>query len=294
MTPRCVVMGDVMMDISAVIDEDIAYGSDTPARIAMHPGGVAANTAAWMALSGETATLVGCVGPDAFGQSIRLRLGDAGVDVHLEEGSLTTGSCVVIVDRRRERTMFPEAGANGELTSSTVQSLVTSGDHLHLSGYTFLNPATRAVALTALRHARAVGASTSLDPASAGPLRAHRELFMSVLTSIDLLLANEAEASVLTGHDDPHRALEDLTDHVACAVVKLGARGALALDDRGLVDSPATATTVVDTTGAGDAFTAGFLPAWLRKEPLSVAVRRGQDIAAQAVARVGASPLTPG
>lgn len=293
MTRRCVVLGDVMMDISAVIDADIAYASDTPAQVAFLPGGVGANTSAWMAVRGEHVTLVGAVGPDVFGRTIRERLSTVGVDVHLTEAPDATGACVIIVDRRRERTMFPDTGANSAVQLADVIAAVHAGDHLHLSGYTVVNRATRDVALGALDHARRVGATCSLDPASAAPILSHRELFDSVVPLVDVLLANELEAEALTGREDPHSALEVLADRTPCVVVKIGARGALARDAMGTVEAPSHATRIVDTTGAGDAFTAGFLPSWLRDEGLLRALDSGQEVAALAVARVGASPLDP-
>lgn len=291
MARRCILVGDVMMDVTAVIDSDIAYASDTPARVTLQPGGVAANTAAWMATAGHAATLVGCVGSDEFGRSIRQQLVDLGVDVHLQESDRPTGTCVVIVDRRRERTMFPDSGANAALSAGDVADLITAESHLHVSGYTLLNPATRQVGLDVLAHAGAVGASRSLDPASAAPLRAHLAMFQDLLPQLDLLLANEAEAAVLAGVDDPHDALEILSNSVPTVVVKVGARGVLARDSGVTVSEPALRHDVVDTTGAGDAFAAGFLPAWLSGEPLLAAVERGQRVAGAAIGRVGASPL---
>ena len=282
-----------MMDISAVIDADIAYASDTPAQVAFLPGGVGANTSAWMAVRGENVTLVGAVGRDAFGRTIRERLSTIGVDVRLSESADATGACVIIVDRRRERTMFPDTGANSAVRLADVIASLDAGDHLHLSGYTVVNRATRDVALGALEHARQVGATCSLDPASAAPILSHRELFDSVVPLVDVLLANELEAEALTGCENPLSALEALADRTPCVVVKVGARGALARDETGTVEAPSHATRIVDTTGAGDAFTAGFLPSWLRDEGLLRALDSGQEVAALAVARVGASPLDP-
>lgn len=280
-----------MMDVTAVIDADIAYASDTPAHVSFQPGGVAANTAAWMATAGHAVSIVGCVGSDPFGRDIRSQLTGLGVDVHLQESPRPTGTCVVIVDRRRERTMFPDSGANGDLAAATATDLIHAGTHVHLSGYTLLNRATRAAALAAVERAVAVGATLSLDPASAAPLRAGLPFLLDLLPRFDLVLANEDEAAVLAAQDDPHDALEALADHVATVVVKVGSRGVLARGPSGTVAVPALRHDVVDTTGAGDAFTAGFLPAWLAGAPLAEAVDEGQRLAGAAVGRVGASPL---
>ena len=289
---RCILVGDVMMDVTAIIDTDIAYASDTPAHISLQPGGVAANTAAWMAVDGHPVTLIGCVGDDPFGHAIRDDLARLGVDVHLQQSAiLPTGTCVVVVDRRRERTMFPDSGANGALSLDVARELITADSHVHVSGYTILNPATRSVGLEVLRMAVAVGATRSLDPASAAPLRAQLPLFLDLLPLVHVLLANEDEAAVLSGREDPHDAMDALADLVPVVVVKIGARGVLARDALSTVAAPAHHQDVVDTTGAGDAFTAGFLPAWLAGSPLAACVEEGQRLAMAAVGRVGASPL---
>lgn len=293
MTGRCVILGDVMMDISAVIDADIAYASDTPASVAFLPGGVAANTSAWMAMDGHPVTVVGAVGADVFGRSVRARLTEVGVDVHLTEGRRPTGACVIIVDRRRERTMFPDTGANTEVRAADVVDILGSGDHLHVSGYTLVHPDTRSVVQESVAHARSIGATCSLDPASAAPIAAHRTLFTDILPQVDVLLANELEAAALTGEEDPHLALALLADLVPCAVVKLGSRGAIARSGQATAEAPSPAQVILDTTGAGDAFTAGFLPAWREGASLGRALERGQAMAARAVGRVGASPLDP-
>ena len=292
MSTRCVIVGDVMMDVTAIIDSDIAYASDTPAQVTLQPGGVAANTAAWMASEGHLVTVVGCVGDDPFGRDIARDLAALGVDVQLQVSpDRGTGTCIVIVDRRRERTMFPDSGANAMLDLDAAVAAVVPGCHVHVSGYTLLNPRTQATALALLAAAGDVGATRSLDVASAAPLRVQLDLVTAILPTLDLLLANADEASVLTGHDDPYQAVGALAGIVPTAVVKVGARGVVAHDATGMVTQPAPQTDVVDTTGAGDAFAAGFLPAWLAGAALGPALAAGQRLAAAAVARVGASPL---
>ena len=290
---RCVVVGDVMMDVSVVIESDITYASDTPASITVVPGSGACSTAAWMATDGHPVTLVGCVGADANGHQLRQRLLDAGVDAHLRQGMRATGACVVLVDRHRERTMFPDSGANAEITASDIVTHLGPDAHLHLSGYTLMNPLTREAALEACDRARHVGTTLSLDPVSAGPMRQNLALLRGLLAQLELVIANQDEAAVLTGEDDPDRALAVLRAIVPTAVIKLGWHGAIAADRDHLVRQPAPEVTVRDTTGAGDAFAAGFLPAWLDGAPLADAVARGQEVAGRCVGRVGTSPLDP-
>ena len=291
---RCVIVGDVMMDVTARISTAIEYASDTPADVSVQPGGSAANTAAWMAASGHAATFVGCVGDDAFGRDARALLEAAGVETRLAVSTVRpTGTCVVIVDGQHERTMFPDKGANDELDASTVVALgLVPGDHVHLSGYVLLNPRARQTGLRILQHARSAGATTSLDPASAGPLRQQRDFVLDALPMVDIVIANEDEASVLTGAPEPLDAVVLLAELVPTAVVKRGSLGVVARSGPESVNQSADPATVIDTTGAGDAFGAGFLSVWLSGGTLAEAVRAGQHLAVEAVGRVGAGPLS--
>lgn len=189
--------------------------------------------------------------------------------------------------------MFPDSGANTEITADDIVPHLGPDTHLHLSGYTLMNEHTRRAALQACERAAEVGASLSLDPASAGPMREHLAMLRDLLPLLDLVIANQDEASVLTGVAEPEEALAVLLETVPCAVVKLGSRGAVAADRDHVVRQEAPRIEVRDTTGAGDAFTAGFLPPWLRGEPLASAVARGQEAAGRCVSRVGTSPLDP-
>lgn len=317
MTHRFHLLGDVMVDITAIVIEPINYASDTPARVSLQAGGAATNTACWLAHDGQDATLIGAIGDDAFGSFVRTHLNVLRVtDLLVTVPGSATGTCVVIVDASGERTMLPDPGANAGLTPRDLPaSAFRSGDHLHLSGYTLLHSATRAAGMDALRRARQADMTTSLDPASAAPLAQNPTVLDPAMSLIDVLIANEAEAEVLTGLSDPHLALAALADRVPTAVVKLGSRGSIARR-RGALNSAtlaaetpgsfptfgahadaaesATARAVdaeiIDTTGAGDAFAAGFLPAWVAGLPLSDCLTAAARSAARAVTRVGAGP----
>lgn len=297
MAGHFVVLGDLMMDVTARIESQIAYASDTPAKVTLQPGGSAANTAAWMATSGTPVRLIGCIGDDEFGRTLGASLRAVGVDARLHvDGSLPTGTCVILVDHSRERTMFPDPGANCALRSEEVVTALDDAqaagelDHLHVSGYALLNPASRAAGLTAIDHARSLGATISLDPASAGPLAQCLDVVLPVVDRLDVLVANEAEAAVLTGVS-AELSLETLAARVPLVVVKRGAAGVVARQGGQTVARAAVKVGVIDTTGAGDAFSAGFLPAWLAGRPLDEALDSGQLLAARAVGRVGASPM---
>ncbi len=289
-----VVVGDVMVDVLASMSGPLAHGSDTPSRVTTAGGGSAANVACWLARQGVPTSYVGTVGDDPLGRESVVALHGCGVTTYVShDHERTTGTCVVLVEPGGERSMLPDSGANTTLTPADLpQEAFRPGAHLHLSGYTLLNEGCREAALAAISMANAAGMSISVDPSSAAPLRSvGAARFLAWTRGVDLLLANRDEAAVLAGTADPHQAAQQLGDDYREVVVKLGADGALW--HRGFISASAPAergVEVVDTTGAGDAFAAGFLASWLLHPEPETALAAGNRLAARAVSVVGARP----
>ena len=152
----------------------------------------------------------------------------------------------------------------------------------------------RPAALAAIQYSIRAGMSVSVDAASAAPLeRAGAEPFLELSNGATLLFVNEAESQVLTGRDDAEQAARVLTAWYPQVVVKMGGDGALFYaNGRPPVQVPAPPVDrIVDGTGAGDAFCAGFLAAWLDKKPPGEALSSGCRLAAHAMGLVGARPV---
>ena len=289
-----VVLGDVMTDVVCLLRGPVVVGSDSPAAIRVQGGGSAANTAAWLAATGHRAVLVCRVGDDPAGEVSVATLRRSGVEVAATvDPERATGTCVVLVGPDGERSMVPDTGANavwalGDLPDEGWGSAT----HLHVSGYALVNPGARDAALEAIRRTRAGGGTVSVDVASAEPLRENGPArFLGGVAGVDVLLANEAEAAVLTGRADPEEAGRSLAAYAGVAVVKLGAHGALLARRTGaIVRRPGRPVEVIDTTGAGDAFAAGFLPAWRDGLGDEASLSAGNALGADAVARPGARP----
>ena len=293
-TLHVVVVGDVMVDVLAAMSGPLARGSDTPSHVTTGGGGSAANVAAWLAAQGVPTTYAGRVGDDTLGRESVTALTDRGVTVYATtDPDRGTGTCVVLVEPGGERSMLPDAGANAGLVPEDLPSrLFRPGTHLHLSGYTLLNEGSRDAGLAALQQARQVGMTVSVDPSSAAPLeRVGVARFLGWTEGADLLLANRDEAALLAGTPEPHAAASKLGDSYREVVVKLGRDGALW--QQGFITASAPAergVEVVDTTGAGDAFAAGFLASWLLHPEPEAALAAGNRLAARAVGAVGARP----
>jgi ribokinase len=264
--PPIVVVGDLMVDVVAAASAPLAQASDTEARVRWTGGGAAANVAAWLAAAGTPVALVARAGDDVAGRSAVAELHGAGVDPHVVlDPERPTGTCVVVIGADGERTMLPDRGANLALAPGDLpEALFVAGGHLHLSGYVLLHDGPRAAGLASLERARRAGMTISVDPASAAPLRAAgMDAVLNWIGRVDLLLPNRDEAAVLTGEDDPEAAARALVARTGAreVVVTLGAGGALWTDGSAVVRVSTRAAEVADTTGAGDAFAAGWLAA---------------------------------
>jgi ribokinase len=286
-----VVVGDVATDVVVVLAGAPAPGSDRPAAIRTRGGGAGANVAAHLARLGTPVLLAGCVGDDPAGEGLVAELSRAGVRLGLRTvPGGATGTIVSLVDPDGQRSMLADRGANLALQPEDVPA-PTRGGHLHLSGYTLLDPRPRAAGLAALDAAVAAGCTVSVDPASTGPLRAYGvDNWLADTAAATVLLPNADEARLLTGCADVTDAAQALAARHPVVAVSLGADGALWAAGSVLVHRPAHPTEVVDTTGAGDAFAAGLLSAWLADadgQPAD-ALDAGLALAADVVRRPGA------
>jgi sugar/nucleoside kinase (ribokinase family) len=289
-----VVVGDLMTDVVALSSGPLELGSDTRAVVTMSGGGSAANTSAWLAHLGQSVSYVGRVGSDLFGRTAVDELAQGGVDTRVGVDPVRpSGVCVVVVTPGGERSMFPSAGANEGLAPGDLPpELFAAGRHLHLSGYTLLTEGSRDAGLAALRLASDAGMTVSVDPSSVGLLRENGvAAFLRWTAGADVVLANAEEAQLLSGRTDNAEAGAVLVGRYREVVVKTGAQGAQWFGPDGAVARvPAVPVPVVDTTGAGDTFAAGFLPAWRAGSAPAESLRAGCAAAALVVGRTGARP----
>ncbi|WP_371679061.1 carbohydrate kinase family protein [Streptomyces sp. NBC_01276] len=292
-----VVVGDVVTDVVAIHPEPLAPATDTAARIRTLPGGAGANAACWAARTGTAEVrLLARVGAESARWHERA-LVDAGVRPRLVvDPAEPTGTVVALVGKDAERTFLTDSGASLRLCPADwAPALLDGAAHLHLSGYLFFADSSRELALVALRAARTRGVPVSVDPASAGFLAAlGPERFMAAVAGVGALLPNEDEARLLAGLPEPAgvaRAAEELSRRVPLVVVTRGTGGALVAEaGRITAEVAAEPAEAVDTTGAGDAFTGGFLAARLAGSDPAEAARAGCRAAAEAVTRIGGRP----
>ncbi|WP_199511000.1 carbohydrate kinase family protein [Nucisporomicrobium flavum] len=287
------VVGDLVTDVLVRHAGPPAVGSDTQAQIRVGGGGQAANTAAWLAHAGCAVTLVAAVGDDHAGRERVAELVAAGVRCEVRHHTGTATGSVVVLSSAGERTMITDRGAALLLDPGDVTAAVKGvpdASHLHLSGYPLLHAGSRPGGVAALAAARERGLTTSVDAASAAPLRASGD-FLELVRGIDLLLCNADEAAVLAGPGSAEEQAAVLSAYARNVVVKRGAHGAVWRSGDGVLRSVAgVPVRSIDPTGAGDAFAAGLLKAWCSGAEPQAALAAGAALGAAAVTTVGARP----
>jgi len=284
-------IGDLALDVISQLKEPINYGNDTASRISSHPGGQAANVSTWITRTHSKAQLVARVGNDPVGFALISDLDKYGVEhMNLMHSGRPTGVVVILVDANGERTMFPDNGANADLEVSDLPPL-DDVDGVYLSGYALLDFRSRDAVLSMIATIKAAGKPIYFDPTTTGAMKiVSRDEVLSWVKLMDGILLNSEEALYLGDAKDVETAEKNLTAYTPLVVIKLGSRGAMAVHGEIVAKVSAVTTNVVDTTGAGDSFAAGFIPKWLETNDLQASLSAGTALAAKCVATVGARP----
>lgn len=254
-------------------------------------GGNGANTSLALSTLGVPARLVGAAGSDEPGRYLLDQLRRAGVDVAgVAFTDRPTSTTIVMINGAGNRKFLNRPGASGVAFAAPVEfhdALTEGVAHYHMASF-FILPNLRKTACETLRRARAAGLTTSLDT-TWDPLGEWMAALEPCLEHLDFLFMNEDEARMATGSDDPAKAaLEVLARGTKTAVMKLGSRGCAIFTSGSQTYVPAFETDCVDTTGAGDAFVAGFLAVLMRGGPLRAAAEVGNAAGALVVQKVGA------
>jgi len=280
-----------------LIDADRAaqlYAQMGPAREIS--GGSAANTLAGLAQLGARCAFVGQIAQDQFGTVFAhdIRAGGIAFDTPARPGSPPTAQCLIFVTPDGQRTMNTFLGASQFLPASEMdEGLIASAAVLYLEGYLWDPEEPRAAMRRAIAAARQARRKVAFTLSDAFVIARHGDDFHALIDAgeIDILFANEHELAALTGIEDFHEGIAHLGGKVPTVVVTRSEKGAYAIAAGEHAEVPAEPVErVVDTTGAGDLFAAGFLFGHVRQRSLAECLKLGAICAAEIISHYGARP----
>jgi sugar/nucleoside kinase (ribokinase family) len=306
-------LGNALVDVLAYADDDfVARTGVEPGAMTMVDaarsdeiyaemgpateisGGSAANTVSGVASFGGRAAYIGRVSDDAFGKVFAHDLRSVGVhfDSPLATTGAPTGRCLVIVTPDAQRTMCTFLGAGAELDESYVDEALVAGSAVtYLEGYVWDPPAAKEAVRRAAAIAHEADRRVALTLSDPFCVERHREEFLELIEGhVDILFANEHEITMLYEVDTFDEALHRVRGHCEIAALTRGAQGSVIVagDDVHVIDAPPV--EVVDTTGAGDLYAAGFLYGLTHGHPLATCGRLGSLAAAEVISHLGARP----
>ena len=315
--PDIVAIGDAIVDVIATCDDaflvehGLPKGSmqllDTEAANRLYAamgnaretsGGSAANSMAGIAALGGRAAFIGQVADDQLGEIFRHDMRALGVQFDTPAldagGEHPTGRCLILVTPDAQRTMNTCPGASHQLKAEALdEALIASASILMLEGYLWGPDLPRRAMHRAIEIAHAAGREIAFTASESVCLPGRREGFMAMVEDggVDLLFLNEHEAQAMTGASGLGETVSILSAKVRTLVVTRGANGALGFEHGETVEiAAAPAAQVVDTTGAGDLFAAGFLTARCRGHDLRKCLETGAIAASEIISHFGARP----
>ena len=261
-------------------------------EMSLHTGGCALNTATALARLGMPVEVIGKVGRDPLGDFVLNAMRERGIGVRgvSRNAMAGTSATMVMVDPDGERRFVHYLGANAHLTLDDVdRALITEATIFHVGGALVLPGLDGEPMAELLAAAREAAVTTVVDTVWDDTGRWMKTL-APCLPHVDYFIPNLAEAQALTGRDAPEAAASALLDRgVGMVVLKMGAAGCLAMSATETVRVPAFDVEVIDATGAGDAFVAGFIAGLLQDWPLTRVARFSNAVGACCVMGVGAS-----
>lgn len=232
--------------------------ADLPHTLSL--GGSAGNTIRCMARLGAEVGYIGKVGRDSTGHFYEQALDNLGIKPFVAHGQNRSGRCLSLVSPDGERTMVTYLGAALELCEADITATMFEGyDCLYIEGFMVQS---HSVIRHAIKLAKQCGLKVAIDLASYNVVLENRAFLLDLVDKyVDIIFANEQEATAFSGEDDPHKALDFISARCELAVVKIGTRGALIKEKGGepIHVGIMAAAKRVDTTGAGDFYAAGFM-----------------------------------
>ncbi|MEM0928092.1 MAG: adenosine kinase [Pseudomonadota bacterium] len=289
-----IVRGGMMLIDTAQAEEITGAFADT----VMVAGGSAGNTVACISSFGGQSRFIAKVADDDLGTVYRESMSALGAlfETPSYNEGVPTGRSLISVTPDAQRSMATFLGAAVHLSADDIQEGELEGAQVcYIEGYLFEGPLSRGACIEAASRAKGSGRFTAMTLADSGMVeRQLTELKPFLIEQIDMIFANDDEAKMLTGEDDVEAAAKAMRDISTWGAITLGEKGSLVFGPQGdLIHVDAIAPTeLVDTTGAGDAYAAGFLFGFTTCAPLDVCGKLGSLAASEVISHMGARPET--
>lgn len=302
-------LGNALVDLLMIVDDsfveslsfkkgsmnhiDLAKAKDILKRSASIKkervtGGSVANAINGLSKLGVDTGYIGKIGEDEFGNFFRSEMKNNGTMPHLFKGEQGTGTAICMISDDSERTFATYLGAAIELTSSDLSiELFNGSTHFFLEGYMVQN---HELVIRSLELAREAGLKIAIDLASFNIVEENIDFLKNAVKEyVDILFANEDEARVFTGKESPEDAVSVLSEFCGTAIVKIGSKGSLIIDEnKNEYKIDPFKVIPVDTTGAGDFYAAGFLYGLSSNHSLDKCGKIGSLLASRVVEVIGA------
>lgn len=258
-------------------------------------GGSAANTVAAIASLGGTPAFIGKIHDDELGQVFKRDIGAAGVDFFtpdLNEGQVT-GRSIVLVTPDAERSMFTYLGASRRLSSADIdENIISAAKIVYLEGYLWDQYSAQKAMIKACKLAKKHGRKIAFSLSDSSCILRHRGEFIRLIKKyVDILLCNEEEIKTLFEEEDFYKTLDMIKPDIEIAAITRNAKGSVVINGRTKTFVEAEkVSNVVDSTGAGDLYAAGFLYGLTQGRSLGTCAIIGSIVASEVITHYGARP----
>ncbi len=263
-------------------------GEAKTSRFNFGGGGSAANVAVGASRLGVKSGFIGSLGFDTFGKALLAELESEGVDVtHVKiDPTIESGLTFIVINKRGQVMMFGYTGASDKLFPSDLdKDYISSAEHLHITGLSF------DTTLQASKIGKKSGTVVSFDPGRLMSKVKFKKI-SQILEHVDQILLNHEEAKNLTGKDNYEISAKILLQKgPKIVIIKRGSKGVFAMTAKNKFNTPAYPVNVLDTTGAGDAFSAGFITAKLEGKSLEDSIKFANATASLKIKKIGARSL---
>ncbi len=312
-------IGNAIVDIAANVDDDflkstnLVKGSmrliceDESRKLFANinvsgtiSGGSAANTIAGLAVLGHKVAFIGKVKDDELGKIFEAELKKLGVIFNTkkeppETGSLSTASCIVLTTPDAQRTMSTCLGVAGGLSSDDIDTeLIDKANIVYIEGYLWDWDIAKKAIMKAVESAKKYNARVAFSLSDSFCVNRHRNEFLGIIKDFaDIVFANESEILSLFMTDDFNFAIDKCKKFSCITVITRSEKGSLVISGSDLIKVAAIKTEIIDSTGAGDLYAAGFLSGYLHERSLKDCGEMGSILASEIITHTGARPEKP-